>query len=101
MPELAALRRPAAVTDCGEPLAQIPVAGIGVLHSYLTAGWRHAVDRQWLRAGTLARLQQAAAALPAGFGIAVFDAWRPLALQQELFEAISADTGPDGQSVAR
>jgi D-alanyl-D-alanine dipeptidase len=97
MPELAALR-PAEVTDCGEPLAQIPVAGIGILHSYLTAGWRHAVDRQWLRVGTLARLQQAAAALPSGFGIAVFDAWRPLALQQELFETISVETGPDGQS---
>jgi D-alanyl-D-alanine dipeptidase len=98
MPEPAALSRPAAVTDHGEPLAQIPAAGIDALHSYLTAGRRHATDRQWLRTGTLARLQQAAAALPSGLGIAVFDAWRPLALQQELFEAVSEDTGPDGYS---
>jgi D-alanyl-D-alanine dipeptidase len=97
LPEAAALGRPVAVVERGEPLAQFPEAGIDVLHSYLTAGWRHAVDRQWLRAGALARLQQAAAALPPGFGIAVFDAWRPLALQQELFETISTEMGPGGQ----
>jgi zinc D-Ala-D-Ala dipeptidase len=97
LPEPVALGRPVAVVERGEPLAQFPEAGIAVLHSYLTAGWRHAVDRQWLRAGALARLQQAAAALPPGFGIAVFDAWRPLALQQELFETISTEMGPDGQ----
>src|SRR5258708_38886108 len=100
VPEPAALGRPAAGTDRGEPLAQIPVAGIDALHSYRTAGWRHATDRQWLRAGTLARLQQAAAALPSGLRLAVFDAGPPRELQQELFEAVTADTGPAAHSAA-
>jgi hypothetical protein len=89
-PEGSALRRSATATDCGEPLAEIAGSGITVLHSYTQAGWRNTVDRQWLRAGSLARLRQASAALPQGFDIAVFDAWRPLALQRELFDATNA-----------
>ncbi len=89
-PEPSALRRSATATDCGEPLTEISGSGITVLHSYVQAGWRNTVDRQWLRAGTLARLRQASTTLPHDFGIAVFDAWRPLALQQELFDATNA-----------
>lgn len=96
-PESAALRRSAAAMDGGEPLLRVTGAGIDVLHSYLRAGWRHAAAGQWLRAGALGRLRQAAAALPPGLGIAVFDAWRPLALQEELFEALGASAGPDGE----
>jgi D-alanyl-D-alanine dipeptidase len=69
--------------------------GIEVLHSYANAGWRHAVDRQWLRAGVLAQLRRAATTLPPDFGFAVFDAWRPLALQRELFDAINPTCDPD------
>lgn len=96
MPESAALRRSTAVIDCGEPLVEITGPRIAVLHSYAAAGWRNAVGQQWLRTGVVARLQQAATALPAGFGIAVFDGWRPLSLQRELFHAISPDLAPDG-----
>jgi zinc D-Ala-D-Ala dipeptidase len=88
--ETAALRGAGPAVECGEPLAEVASPGIAVLHSYARAGRRHAVDRQWLRAGTLTRLRQAAAGLPRGFGFAVFDAWRPLELQRELFDV----TGP-------
>jgi D-alanyl-D-alanine dipeptidase len=71
-------------------LAEVSGPGIAVLHSYTRADLRHAVDRQWLRAGTLTRLRQAASVVPRGFGFAVFDAWRPLALQRELFDATGA-----------
>lgn len=91
------LRRAAPATDDGEPLARIGDAGIPVLHSYAKAGWRHAVDQQWLRTDVLARLKFAAAALPSGFGLAVFDGWRPLSLQRELFEAIGPNSDPDAE----
>ncbi|MFC7592023.1 M15 family metallopeptidase [Nonomuraea antimicrobica] len=91
MSESPALRRPTTAIDHGEPLSQVAGDGIALLHSYARSGWRHAVGRQWLRADALVRLRRAAAALPEGFGVAVFDAWRPLALQRELFDAISMD----------
>lgn len=90
VPEAAALRRSATATDCGEPLSDVSGTGITVLHSYTRAGWRNAVGRQRLRTAALTRLRHATSVLPPGFGIAVFDAWRPLALQRELFEATGA-----------
>lgn len=88
--EAAALRSSQTAVDCGEPLSEISGSGMAVLHSYAQAGWRNAVDRQWLRAGALVRLRQAVSVLPQGFGVAVFDAWRPLTLQRELFDAVGA-----------
>jgi D-alanyl-D-alanine dipeptidase len=96
-PESVILRKAAPATDDRQPLALIEGAGISVLHSYAKAGWRHAINQQWLRAEVLARLQDAAAALPPDFGLAVFDGWRPLSLQRELFEAIGPNSDPDAE----
>lgn len=52
-----------------------------------------APGRLWVRAAVADRLARAEAALPAGYKIAVFDAWRPLALQQALYD--DAHTNPD------
>ncbi|MGI5200281.1 M15 family metallopeptidase [Spirillospora sp. CA-108201] len=99
--ESAILRRAAPATDDGESLARIGNIGIPVLHSYAKAGWQHAVDQQWLRTGVISRLQWAVGTLPPGFGLAVFDGWRPLTLQRELFEAIGPNFDPDvGDPVA-
>jgi zinc D-Ala-D-Ala dipeptidase len=78
-------------TTDGEPLCEIGGRGIVVLHSYARAGWRHSVEQQWLRAEALQRLQSVAKSLPTGFGLAVFDGWRPLDLQQELFDALGKE----------
>jgi D-alanyl-D-alanine dipeptidase len=71
-----------------EPL--VPVAGhhaaIIDLATYADAGWQGAPTRSIARAGALDRLAIAADALPDGFGFAVFDAWRPLALQHRIFD---------------
>jgi D-alanyl-D-alanine dipeptidase len=75
--------------DSGDRLVKVSGDRITVLHSYRHAGWRHAVREQWLRTGAVERLRSVALELPPGFGLAVFDAWRPLALQRELFDAIS------------
>jgi D-alanyl-D-alanine dipeptidase len=76
-----------------EPLVDLAESGLLLLHSYRRAGLRGAIDRQYLRETTLDRLLAAAESLPRGFGLAVFDAWRPLALQRELFAAC-ADLPP-------
>jgi D-alanyl-D-alanine dipeptidase len=71
-----------------EPL--IAVAGhhdrIVDLATYAAAGWPGAPRRSIAREGALDRLAQAADRLPDGFGYAVFDAWRPLALQHRIFD---------------
>ncbi len=79
-------------THQDEPLVALTGNRITLLNSYARAGWQHAVAQQWLRARTIDRLRAAAEALPDEFGFAVFDGWRPLALQQELFDA-SEDSG--------
>ncbi|MFI6793174.1 M15 family metallopeptidase [Nonomuraea sp. NPDC050383] len=99
MPGSAVLGPAHEVTHQAERLAEVSGAGVQVLHSYAEAGRRHATGGQWLRAEALGRLRQAAATLPEGFGIAVFDAWRPLALQRELFDALTPEGDPDGPTM--
>jgi len=70
-----------------EPLVPVEHRRIRVLANYWHAGWSTAVPSTWLRASVFARLAAVADALPARWGLAVFDAWRPLALQRELYEA--------------
>jgi zinc D-Ala-D-Ala dipeptidase len=70
-----------------EPLVDLSQSNLVLLHSYSRAGWSRSVGRQFLRMGMEQRLVRAQHALPTGFGFAIFDAWRPLDLQRELFDA--------------
>ena len=79
------------VTDTDEPLVRPEHRGIRLLAPYFHEGWRHARPDTWIRAGVAERLGTVADALPHGFGLAIFDAWRPLALQAELFDAAYGD----------
>jgi D-alanyl-D-alanine dipeptidase len=75
-----------AINECGEPLE--PLTGSDALKLwpvYHRRGYQHAADTLWLRAGLHAPLHTAAEALPDGYTLAVLDAWRSPALQQELF----------------
>jgi D-alanyl-D-alanine dipeptidase len=62
-----------------------------VLGAYRNEGWPHTVQGAHLRASVVARVARVAGALPEPFGLAVFDAWRPLALQAALHDAAYAD----------
>lgn len=75
----------------GEPLVEISHRRVRCLSTYWHAGWDAAVPQMMLRAGAAERLYAAAQSLPEGFGLAVLDAWRPLGLQREIFEAAYAD----------
>lgn len=74
-----------------EPLVPVEDRRIRVLAPYFHEGWTTAVPGAWLRREATDRLARVAGMLPDGFGLAVFDAWRPLALQAELYEAVYAD----------
>jgi len=77
----------------------VPVAHrrIRILSNYWHAGWEHAVPSTWLRAEAMDRLGRAADHLPERLGLAVFDAWRPLPLQAELYHAAYDEPGlPEG-----
>lgn len=70
-----------------EALVVVAHRRIRTLSNYWHAGWQCARPDTLLRSGTFDRLAAVAEALPDRFGLAVFDGWRPLALQAELFAA--------------
>ncbi len=76
-----------------EPLVPVRHPRVLVLEVYRLAGWRHARPGTWLRSSVMDRLGRAAASLPEPWGLCVFDAWRPLPLQAELYDAAYADPG--------
>ncbi len=76
-----------------EPLVSVHHPRVATLSNYHRAGWNAAREGTWLRASALEQLGQAADSLPERFGLCVFDAWRPLDLQAELYESAYGDPG--------
>lgn len=87
LPRLSEPVLPPVVHPVSEPLVAVWHRRIRVLGNYWHAGWTCALPGAWLRSGAYDRLVTAVEALPDGFGFAIFDAWRPLPLQAELFDA--------------
>lgn len=79
--------------ECGEELVDLAEAApeIGYAAVYYRAGRPGAPDRCYVRKTVASMLKQAAAALPEGYSLLVFDALRPLSVQRDLYEEISAD----------
>jgi D-alanyl-D-alanine dipeptidase len=95
-PPLPALIDPAypPVTDPDdEPLVRVAHRRIRVLSNYWHAGWANAIPTTWLRGEAMERLGHVADHLPERLGLAIFDAWRPLTLQAELWNAAYAEPG--------
>lgn len=76
-----------------EPFVEIAHPRIAALGNYHKAGWLNARAGTWLRRSALERLMVAAEGLPERWGLCVFDAWRPLPLQAELYQAAYGDPG--------
>lgn len=88
---------PRVTQPSSEPLVPLAHRRIRVLSNYWHAGWDGALATTWLRGEAFERLTHAAEALPDRLGLAVFDAWRPLALQAELYDAAYHEPGlPEG-----
>lgn len=78
---------PTAPADDAEPLMALAnLPRVADLATYYEAGWPGALSRSAARSGAVSRLVAAAHLLPVGFGIAVFDAWRPLPLQRAIYD---------------
>jgi zinc D-Ala-D-Ala dipeptidase len=92
LPELTDPEKPRVTSPSNEPLAPIVHRKIRVLSNYFHAGWEHASIDMRLRDSALQRLIAVAEALPPRLGLAVFDAYRPLALQAELYDAAYGDS---------
>ncbi len=75
-----------------EAMVRVAHSRIEVLSPYLDAGFVNAASDAFVRSAVLERLVAAAESLPDGFGLVVLDAWRPLALQAEMYEAAYADS---------
>lgn len=88
---------PDAPTDTCQDLVAVAHPAIRVLGAYWHEGWPWAVPGAWLREAAYTRLLRAATALPAPFGLAVWDAWRDPRLQAELHDRVYRDdTLPPG-----
>ncbi len=75
------------IDDGGEPLVELAVDDrLQLLNLYRADGWPGTSDRVLLRAGVADRLADAAASLPDGFGLAVFDGWRSPATVRALHD---------------
>ncbi len=87
LPPLLDLEPEAAIDPSDEVLVRVEHPRIRVLSNYWHAGWSTAIPATWLRRSTFERLVAVVESLPPTWGFAVFDAWRPIELQRELFDA--------------
>jgi zinc D-Ala-D-Ala dipeptidase len=93
-----ALRVPTAwqripLRECGEPLIPLSTYAptrVAVDPRYHTAGYLAAVPECYAREGVARAVLQAATTLPPGWRLVVFDAWRPLAVQLQLYDGYRA-----------
>lgn len=83
--------QPPVLVDNGERLVSVLGPRVTVLPAYYEHGLPHSLPFVLARETVAARLHEAAALLPDGFGFTVLDAWRPLALQHLLYQAAYAD----------
>ncbi len=82
---------PPVLHPADEPLMPVEHPRLATYGNYAAAGWTHAYPTTLLRRAVFDRLVAAAESLPAPWGIGVFDGWRPLSLQIELFQAAYCD----------
>ena len=79
--------------ECGEPLVALSTYAperIAVDARYHAAGYAAALPECYARESVARRLLEATTTLPAGWRLVVFDAWRPLTVQQQLFDGYVA-----------
>lgn len=78
--------------ECGEGLLDVTDLDRRIVYggAYHKQGLPGAPERCYLRAGVWERLVRAVDSLPQGYGIYIFDALRPLSVQQGLYDLFAA-----------
>jgi len=77
------------IKENGEPLVLLNNYApdhITVLQQYYLQGLSNSINECFCREGLATRLLTAAKAMPAGYKLLIWDAWRPIEVQNELFE---------------
>lgn len=74
------------IVDCDEPLVDVAGPRLVTDPVYARLQLEGASEQMLIRTGALARLNQAAEALPEGLGFLVLDTFRPLIVQQALWD---------------
>lgn len=89
------------IDECNEPLVSLRDLRddrIRVRPEYFSQGISGALDDCYVREGVAMRLVEATKNLPRGIGLLVLDGWRPVSVQQALFDkylALLASTNPE------
>ena len=76
------------IAECGEPLVQLSDPRIEVDPQYFLQLQRGAINGCFVRKRVAEMLLRAAKELPKGRKLVILDAWRPVIVQQQLFESI-------------
>ncbi|GAA3537319.1 M15 family metallopeptidase [Zobellella aerophila] len=78
------------IVENGDPLVPLGLVSspLRVYPAYFHLGVPQALSECYVRRSVLTRLQQSARLLPAGIELVVLDGWRPLAVQQYLFDTL-------------
>ena len=74
-----------------DPLIAVDSNQVKVLSHYWNEGYTNSYKTAFVRSSVATRLYAAVKALPIGFGLAVFDAYRDLDLQTKIYEKVYAD----------
>ncbi|MCR5311379.1 MAG: M15 family metallopeptidase [Lachnospiraceae bacterium] len=81
-----------AVSFSGSPFVELKSCKyFDVRMMYPVLGMKHAEERCFVRAEVFDMLKSAAKAVPEGYRLRIWDAWRPFALQKELYLEYSED----------
>lgn len=91
------------VSDNGEPLVPVSYYSNRILarSQYCIMKLPHALPEVYLREGAYERLLSAARELPEGYRFIVYDGWRSLALQRDLFELYQAELALENPNLTK
>lgn len=81
-------RKTVKIEDCGEslvPLSGFAPSSIAIRPEYALRGYRAAIHEVFVRERVARMLLDAARLLPRPYRLLIWDAWRPIALQEEFF----------------
>lgn len=84
------------IKECGEPLVKARGERIFWAPVYVELGLEDALDDVWLRDEAARRLRLAAGMLPGGFSLVLWDGWRPVSVQRQLYERYRGELESSG-----
>lgn len=73
------------IKECNEPLVCLNECGIACYPQYYNQGIPGALSKCYARKGVMEKLREAESRLPSGLRLLVWDAWRPVRVQEQLY----------------